>query len=57
MTKAIEYVNNNINVIMDRSILSTLAVAYAFEKVGKFNAYTNAVEEYRKIETFFFLLL
>ncbi len=36
-------------VFLDRSYISVLAVSYAFEKMGKYNSYKNALEQYYKM--------
>lgn len=44
-----KYLDRGQNVFLERSYLSILAVSYAFEKLGKYSAYNNALELYGNI--------
>lgn len=49
MEYAKEMINSGKNVIMDRSALSTVAIAYANERCGKYLTYDYALGEYKKM--------
>lgn len=49
MLKATNYALSGRNVILDRCALSTVSIAYAFEKIGKYKAFSHAMGLYEKL--------
>ena len=37
------------NVILDRCALSTVAISYAFERLGKYSTFKYAISQYQKL--------
>ena len=49
MNKATKFALNGKNVILDRCALSTVAISYAFEKLGKYPTFRHAMNQYEKL--------
>jgi thymidylate kinase len=46
MDKALELALSGKNVVLDRSLISVVAIAYAFEKLGKYDTFSHAKSKY-----------
>ena len=49
MNKATKFALSGKNVILDRCALSTVAISYAFEKLGKYPTFRHAMNQYEKL--------
>jgi len=49
MKKATKLALDGKNVILDRCALSTLAISYAFEKLGRYSTFRHAMSQYEKL--------
>lgn len=49
LTKATKFALEGKNVVLDRCALSTVAISYAFERLGKYRTFGHAIREYEKL--------